>query len=122
MGTPANIVLKKDGVYHSIRVHYDGTRCWDILNKHYTNEEKIQKLINLGDLSSLDASPDTVPGHSFLNPVKGYCVSYIRDRKEGLYNLPAKFENLSFFLYFQSVRHVYVWDGEWTYYRGRGRS
>ena len=85
MATRAAIVLKeKDGSFLSIYTHWDGypSHHTPILNQHYSTEESVRKLMELGDLSLLDASTDCPKGHSFATPVKGYCIAYGRDRGE----------------------------------------
>ena len=43
-----------------------------ILTEFYNSQEKAEALVNLGNLSILDKSPDCPEGHTFTAPVPGY--------------------------------------------------
>lgn len=106
-----------DGTWLTIYCHFDGYPSHNgrILLEHYTDQSKVDALMNLGDLSALGASPDKPDGqHSFENPVKGYCVAYGRDRgEEGA--KARKCDTAA-----ESIREIgrcgqefaYLWDGE----------
>lgn len=67
-----------------IYCHWDGNPEYNgrILLKHY-NLNNIDKLLDLGDLSSLGIRIDPIsPEHSFSTPEDGTCVFYGRDRGE----------------------------------------
>jgi hypothetical protein len=84
MSTRSTISAKIGDNVYSIYCHFDGypSHHWPILTQHYNTQEAVEKLISLGDLSSLDISPDCPEGHCFDNKIKGYCVAYGRDRGE----------------------------------------
>lgn len=86
MSTNCSInVYSHSGMVWSIYCHYDGypSHAGRILNRYYTDDEPINALIDLGDLSILAESPYEPPeGHSFDEPVEGFCVAYNRDRGE----------------------------------------
>ena len=84
MSTRSTISAKIGDNVYSIYCHFDGylSHHLPILKEHYNNQEAVEKLIALGDLSVLDISTDCLEGHSFENQVKGYCVAYGRDRGE----------------------------------------
>ena len=89
MATRSNIgILNSDGTVDYIYCHFDGylSNNGKILNQHYTTEEKVRALINLGDLSVL--GEDIGEKQSFEVRVKGYCLAYGRDRGES--NTEAK--------------------------------
>ena len=70
MSTRSSIAIKrKDGTIESVYCHSDGYLEYNgvMLNKFYKNPEKINSLINLGDLSFLDrqVNPDPDVVHSF---------------------------------------------------------
>jgi hypothetical protein len=94
----------KDGQGRTIYCHWDGypSNNGRILLESYTNPEKINALIDLGDISSLadnvapkaegvlrkmnenykyDLIPTTQP-HSFDSPHDGVVIAYMRDRGE----------------------------------------
>ena len=87
MATRSRIAIEKeDGTVESIYCHWDGypENNGKILVENYTDREKVQALIDLGDISNLapnvEADPDT--GHTFNDPVDGVVVAYGRDRGE----------------------------------------
>jgi hypothetical protein len=92
-----------DGKVISIYCHWDGypSNNGSILLKHYTDKEKVARLISLGDISCLEAEiepkAETAPSryadmsgdgekkmvkHSFDTPQEGVVVAYGRDRGE----------------------------------------
>lgn len=105
----------QDGSFTGIYCHFDGYpgyvgRC---LKRFYASEEMIDKLIALGDISSLDESPDDPPAdHSFSSPAKGYVVAYHRDRGEPFEDV-APMREPSIFHVFNSVKgidYLYFWS------------
>lgn len=85
MSTNATIsVVHRDNTVNTIYLHWDGypDHALTTLNAHYNEYDKVAKLCELGDLSALYASADCPIGHSFKNPVDGYCIFYGRDRGE----------------------------------------
>ncbi|TPR49248.1 hypothetical protein DY037_05560 [Apilactobacillus micheneri] len=77
MSTNSMIIAKdEDGIYRGIYSHWDGYIEGNgaILNKYYTNLSKINKLINLGSVSSL--TPEVPDTKDFLNNENGAsCIS-----------------------------------------------
>jgi hypothetical protein len=59
MGTRSHIGLAKNGQVEYVYCHWDGYPSYNgvLLNTHYTEEKKIQELLNMCDLSSLGANP-----------------------------------------------------------------
>lgn len=89
MSTRSIIVRKNEvGKYESIYCHWDGYPSCNgvILYDHYSNPERVKKLISLGDLSSLNVfiDPDNRAEvkHTFDTPHSNTCVFYGRDRGE----------------------------------------
>lgn len=121
MGTRATIARKnKDGSFDSIYTHWDGypEHHAPILLEHYSAEEKVQALMDLGALSSLDVSIGEK--HYFNDPPEGQCNAYGRDRGEA--NTAAQhFDNadaLAAMLKESWTEWVYIWDVAkqvWTY-------
>jgi hypothetical protein len=73
MATRSRIAIEnEDGSVKSIYCHFDGylSGVGKTLFNHY-DKEKLEKLIELGDISSLEASPEST-------------VAYCRDRGEDL--------------------------------------
>lgn len=84
MATRATIaILKEDNTVQSISLHWDGglVSAGAKLYEHYKSNEKVQKLISLGNLSSLFEEPEPPAGakHSNTERYKGVCVYYGRD-------------------------------------------
>ena len=70
MSTRCRIGIEnKDGSITSIYCHHDGypSHVGDILVNHYKTEEKIKKLLELGDMSSLGTEPVSNP-HAWETP------------------------------------------------------
>lgn len=84
MSTTSTISTKVNGNIKTIYCHSDGypSHHLRILIKHYNTQEKVNALIELGDLSILDESIEKPEGHSFDTPIKGYTVAFGRDRGE----------------------------------------
>jgi len=83
MSTHSRIAVRtKEGNYKSIYCHFDGNTVGDILAEHYTDEQKVIDLIELGDVSYLQ--PEIIPteDHSFSEPQDGVTLFYGRDRGE----------------------------------------
>jgi hypothetical protein len=83
MGTRSTIALEfADGTVQQVYCHWDGylEHNGKILQEHYSDPFKLQKLIDLGDMSSL--APNIGTQHSFGDRVDGECTFYGRDRKE----------------------------------------
>lgn len=89
MSTNAIIGIQNDNnTIHAIYLHHDGypEGAGEILFNHYNSKAKVQRLLALGDLSSLYpymAPPQGVE-HSFDHPYPNVCVAYHRDRQEDL--------------------------------------
>lgn len=87
MATRSTITKKtSDGIRKTIYCHWDGYPSFNgkILLENYDTEEKVDELINLGNLSILGKriKPDEGEPHTFDEPAKDVCVAYGRDRGE----------------------------------------
>ena len=87
MSTRSTIaILKKDGSVSSIYCHSDGYLSFNgmLLERHYQDAEKVNKLINLGQISSLAEEVDIPKGvkHTFDKRATGITIFYGRDRGE----------------------------------------
>ena len=67
-----------------IYCHWDGYPEYVgyMLNTYYKDRDKVEALINLGDISKLDKNIYPKGNHSFDEPEEGVTVSYNRDRGE----------------------------------------
>lgn len=86
MSTNAGIHYVKGNRLYTIYSHYDGYLDYvgRILHTHYRDEKKVQRLINLGDISILGERVEPIGEHSFDKAENGTTVAYHRDRGEPL--------------------------------------
>jgi hypothetical protein len=85
MATRSRIGLKlDDGTIKQVYCHWDGyvEGVGLTLVENYNTIDKVEELINLGNISSLGFKVSTDEPHSFDNPAKGVTVAYMRDRGE----------------------------------------
>jgi hypothetical protein len=71
MSTRSRIgIQNQDGSVSSIYCHFDGypEGVGTTLNEHYSNRQKLNMLINLGDISIFGENVSTMDEHSFNNP------------------------------------------------------
>lgn len=129
MATRSRIgIAREDGKIESIYCHWDGypTGNGKILLEHYQDEEKVNELIGLGDLSIL--GPEIGEQHSFdermtsqsseeyRNKVAPWCCAYGRDRGENdtgpeISNNKQEFIDLT---YQSDGEYSYLFEnGEW---------
>ena len=90
-----------------------------ILLDHYNTKEKLEKLLELGDLSLLDikTEPDPNLPHSFDGVRQDdVCVAYGRDRGEQ--GTEAKIRTLNQLLNADWIEYFYIFgeDDKWHYY------
>ena len=109
--------------HHRIYCHNDGypEHQLPILKEHYNTADKVEALLDLGDLSFLDARIAPAPGekHSFDAPVRGVTIAYHRDRGESEKSTKARsfrtIKSLTKSAKEAWVEYLYVWDGSnWT--------
>jgi len=87
MSTRSHIGFIKGNQITYIYCHFDGYPEYNghMLQKYYTDKEKVENLVNLGDISVLkeNLSPKEGEEHSFDGPrADGVVVAYHRDRGE----------------------------------------
>jgi len=119
MATRSRIgIQNQDGSVSSIYCHWDGypEGVGATLNEHYSNRQKLNMLINLGDISILGENIATMDEHSFNNPKKGVTVAYHRDRGEELN--PARVDNsLDVFSDYECYGYIYTLEGKWVTFK-----
>ena len=117
MATRSRIAIEKaNGTVESIYCHWDGypENNGIILDEHYTDEKKVQSLIDLGDISSLRLNVEAPEGHSFESPDEETTVAYGRDRGEK--NVDKKLHdsvNDFFDGDIEEYGYIFTRDGEW---------
>jgi hypothetical protein len=113
MGTRSFIGIQKDKTVLGIYCHYDGypSNNGRILLEHYSDSEKINKLISLGDISYLapNLAPSQGESHYFENPVEGVVVAYGRDRGES--DVFAKQYSMTNLPNFYDYFYIYTEEG-----------
>ena len=110
-------VEKPDGSIESIYLHNDGypDGAGKILQKHYTNPDKVQELMDLGDISSL--GPEIGQKHDFNEQPRDQVNAYGRDRGESdvssrISDSEEDFEDLS---KESAAEYFYLFrDGQWV--------
>jgi len=85
MSTRSTIAIKQDDKVTAIYCHFDGYKegVGAILDKHYQDVDKVQRLMNLGNLSAL--SQEIGAYQDFSNREthqEDWCLAYGRDRGE----------------------------------------
>jgi len=134
MATRSRIGIRIGNETRSIYCHWDGylENNGRILLEHYSDRNKVEELISLGDISSLRESIGKPFGHSFDTPVEGHTVFYHRDRNENWDNVQpqtfTKTKSLSQYMadcknYLFSEEYAYVFDtkiNKWKYWSGKG--
>lgn len=120
MGTHSIIAVQRNGYFESIYCHWDGypSNNGRILLAHYSDPAKVDALITLGSLSSLEAEVGPVPGvvHTFEAPQPTVTVAYGRDRGETDV-APCKDADL----YARPEEFLYLFvDGAWLWAKGDG--
>lgn len=117
MATRSHIGIKNGNSVRYVYCHYDGypEHNGRILLQNYTTVEKVNELIDGGDLSILGENVKTDLPHSFKKPVDGVCVYYGRDRGEK--NVVPKMVNIDNYHNDNGVDYHYLFDIEtnkWT--------
>jgi hypothetical protein len=113
--------LESDGTIRAVYCHWDGylEHNGKLLAENYRTDEKIDRLLNEGALSSLGRDIGTK--HSFDElQHQSHCTFYSRDRGEGIEETKAEvFRNeQDFFVGAKSnwAEFVYLWkDQKWWY-------
>jgi len=108
----------EDGKIEFIYCHWDGypKHNGKILLNHYTDDEKIKELINLGDLSSLAEEIGEKHDFDAKDIIFKWCMAYGRDRGE--LNTEKRIVNsLDNFLGIDSWQDFYYLyqDNEWYF-------
>lgn len=127
MATRSRIgIEKEDGTIRSIYCHWDGYPAYNgrILLESYTNREKVEKLIALGDISVLgnELAPAEGVDHSFDNRSPGVTIAYSRDRGDD-FNQPKENFSLEGFVnsYSEEFGYIFTKENKWKLIRGKSR-
>jgi len=114
MSTRSTITTKIGNKYHSVYCHFDGycSGVGKTLLNHYNSQALAEKVVALGDLSSLEESMDAPEGHTFNKPMDGYSVAYHRDRGDKLEQCQPYITESLLEVYLAKEQYNYLWDGE----------
>lgn len=120
MSTNSSITtMNKEGKYVTVYCHWNGylTNNGAILLENYKTQEDVERLISLGDMSSLAEriEPEADKPHSFDEPQSGVCVYYHRDRGEDWRDtMPIVCDELKEIYKFNKQEYNYFFkDGKW---------
>jgi len=111
-------IQNEDGSVRSIYCHWDGypSHNGKILQEHYSDKEKLNELIDLGDISSLGSRirPNSDEPHSYDSPSEDVVVAYHRDRGEE-YIRPREDDSIETFVEkgYEEYGYVFTKDGNW---------
>lgn len=115
-------IQRKDDSFDTIYCHSDGYLTYNgaILIDHYKDRDKVERLIKLGDISSLapNIDPDPRFPHSFdFNERQDdVVVAYARDR--GDKNVESKILKFEDFKQESWIEYIYIFDtnNQWVYF------
>lgn len=108
-----------DGSYYGIYCHWDGylTNNGALLLDHYSDKNKLDELLALGDIASLheDVYSNPTLSHSFENSQENVTVAYHRDRGEEIHkariiSLDDAIDSWCDYMY------IFGQDGVWRYF------
>ena len=104
-------VRNTDASVDYIYCHFDGypDHNGKILTEHYSNINRVNELLNLGDLSVLGKFIGEK--NEFNDRVRDTCLAYGRDRGES--NVSKKNASYDELITNQDVDYVYVFDGDY---------
>jgi hypothetical protein len=112
MATRSYIGIRNaDASVDYIYCHFDGYPEYNgaILTEHYSNINRVNELLNLGDLSVLGKFIGEK--NDFNDRVRDTCLAYGRDRGES--NVGKKNTGYDELITNQDVDYVYVFDGDY---------
>ena len=118
MATRGNIgIVNSDGSITGIYVHFDAYPAYvgKTLLNCYTDTDIVNKLIDLGDLSSLGEDLYAT-GHTWKSPLEGVCVAYGRDRGEKGVESQRFISEIEYKMNGNGVDYQYLFkDNKWYY-------
>ena len=119
MATRGNIgILNSDGSVTGIYVHFDAYPAYvgKTLLNCYTDTDIVNKLIDLGDLSSLGEDLYAT-GHTWKSPIEGVCVAYGRDRGEKDVESQRFINEIEYKMNGNGVDYQYLFKNDKWYFR-----
>ena len=115
MATRSNIAYKTaEGKIRSVYCHWDGypEHNGEMLNRYYTDFDKVKALVDLGSLSCLRPKVNAQEGkHNFESPQEDVTIAYHRDRGESLHI--SEYDNVADYVA-DGEEYMYLYsNGEW---------
>ena len=117
-------IERKPGEYECVYCHFDGYLSYvgEILSTHYQDKDKIEKLLSMGDISSLGNEIDMPDGGKNVDGSfgaikdKNVCLFYTRDRGDEE-TKPFKINNLAESMGPSFIEYCYIYslDNEWKF-------
>lgn len=101
-----------------IYCHFDGYPEYVgyMLDTYYKDQDKVEDLLNLGDISCLKENLQPNGDHSYENPEENVTIAYCRDRGEGWNDVAPKHTQLANYEKKRDImieyRYLYK-DGNW---------
>ncbi len=126
MATRSNIGVKtSEGKYKVIYCHWDGYPSYNgkVLLENYNTQEKVEELIEMGDISVLREKIGEKHHIDSVEVTKlGYTTFYHRDIKEKLEDTQSEeFDTLEELLGYCINDYTYIFDnGKWLYRHWEG--
>ena len=116
MATRSTIAVRlEDGSVRSVYCHFDGypDGVGATLREHYTDPAKIERLLDIGDLSVLDV--EIGEKVDFNGRPEGQCLFYGRDRGETGINARTHADENEWLGYRKgnACEYGYLWNGAW---------
>jgi hypothetical protein len=106
-------VRNLDSSVDYIYCHFDGYPDYNgkILTEHYSNINRVNELLNLGDLSVLGKFIGEK--NNFNDRVRDTCLAYGRDKGKSFDNVGRKNTGYDELITNQDVNYVYIFDGDY---------
>ena len=122
MGTRAAIFTVTDKGYTGIYLHYDGYPSYagEILYNYYNTSDKVEKLIALGDLSTIAPEVGEKLDFDDYEARETQCCAYHRDRGEEFRQYKSDYLNPLEYIN-DGIEYVYLYNGDWLVFNGRGQ-
>lgn len=126
MATRSHIgIVNSNNTVSYVYCHWDGypENNGKLLLKHYNNEETINKLLDHGNISSLNENIDfdIDKPHTFHKPQENVCVFYKRDRNETKQEKKTVSCVVEYKMERNGVDYQYLYEnGQWKYRSGKG--
>ena len=121
MATHSRIAIENpNGSVKSVYCHNDGYPSYNgrVLLEHYSDRDKVERLIELGVLSSISEEVEPTGPHSFSQPARGVVIAYHRDRGED-YRSPDSHSSIkSFASSIKDYSYVFTKEGQWLFIDG----